>query len=246
MLSMVKGGGLPILIFLFTFTIASAQEHSRKTLLPHLWEDQKRIWTSPVAPLILLGIFAASFSLDGAPSRDLRRDGRFQDFNESFNSTPSHLVLAGFPLLVLATGKTVRNQDLIEGGWIFSEATLNGLPRAERHHSTIATTHWKRIWILERRQLLPFRPRCCGLVFSCRDISALQGGEVGTVDRLSIGWSSKLFTSLFGQPFRLRCRDRFCSRIPDRKICCSLAVRSGSCVELCTINLWLLASTRRS
>ncbi len=127
MLSMVKGGALPILIFLFTFTIASAQEHSRKTLLPHLWEDQKRIWTSPVAPLILLGIFAASFSLDGAPSRDLRRDGRFQDFNESFNSTPSHLVLAGFPLLVLATGKTVRNQDLIEGGWKFSEATLNAL-----------------------------------------------------------------------------------------------------------------------
>lgn len=110
-----------------------AQNKSFKMLLPDLLQQQKTIWTFPAQkrswespqPWIFTGVMAASFSLDGGVSREIRTQTRLTSFNEALESTTADFLLGSVPVVLLVTGKLTRHGEVTDLGWKSAEAAVN-------------------------------------------------------------------------------------------------------------------------
>jgi membrane-associated phospholipid phosphatase len=104
-----------------------------RDFLPHVLEDQKRIWSFPVKTSswekrqswAMFGLAAASFSLDGRVSREVRNAPELHDFNRALASRPSDVVLAAFPAAVVGMGQLLQNERLTDYGWRSAEAAFD-------------------------------------------------------------------------------------------------------------------------
>lgn len=123
-----------ILVLIFSCSLLAAQDHSKKTLFPHLFEGQEKAWKAPLQeqtwrspkPWLMIGLSAGSFALDGSVSRDLRNDQSFKDFNRVFDSDALEIGLHVFPLGLVAAAKLADNAGATEYGWKSAEAVLHG------------------------------------------------------------------------------------------------------------------------
>lgn len=134
-----SGGRRHRLLFLFLILVplltgsALAQDRDYKTLLPNVFEDQKEFWTFPIQPeswkqpktWLFVLLPAPAFALDGDPSRDLRTNASFEDFNSGFASRPADIALNALPFSLLAAGEISGNRALTEFGWKSSEAAID-------------------------------------------------------------------------------------------------------------------------
>jgi membrane-associated phospholipid phosphatase len=126
---------LCLLSFLLVTAPAFAEDYSARRLLPNLLENQKAIWTFPVTtrhwesdvPWILIGVSAASFSLDHEPSLRLRQAESLTGFNGLFASRTSDYVLTALPVALLAAGGLSGNDELMQWGWKTTEAAFTSL-----------------------------------------------------------------------------------------------------------------------
>lgn len=128
------------LIALFTILLTTAllpasseKAPSAKNFFERILSQQTDIWEAPFrkenwkrpAPYLAIGLSGASFGLDDAPSRALRENEDFIDFNELLASRPADLALSLYPLAVVATGYISGTPRISEYGWKASEAALN-------------------------------------------------------------------------------------------------------------------------
>ncbi|MFB3905652.1 MAG: phosphatase PAP2 family protein [Acidobacteriota bacterium] len=122
-----------VVLFLLNGPLLAADAHSARTFFPHLYSDQKQIWTFPGHKeswkrphmWLVLGLSTASFSLDGRPAEKLRLDESFRDFNGAFDSSATDIAVAAAPLALLAIGEIGRNEDFRSYGWKSCEAAAD-------------------------------------------------------------------------------------------------------------------------
>lgn len=96
-------------------------------------EGQKQLWNVPLKkdtwlsrkPWLLIGFSAASLSLDGSVSRELRTSNDFEGLNRVIASGVSDVVLASFPVALLVAGKLGQNEGIAQYGWKSGEAVVS-------------------------------------------------------------------------------------------------------------------------
>lgn len=111
------------------------EEPCPRCFFPDLWEDQKKIWKTPFrgqtwdspTPFLMLNAAGASFALDVEPTRALRENEDFENFNEVFASRAADFVLTAYPLSFVAVGHITHNKRLAAYGWKTTEAALDAL-----------------------------------------------------------------------------------------------------------------------
>lgn len=97
-----------------------------------LAENQKKVWTTPVrrstwrkAPSwAFVGFSAASFSLDGDFSTELRETSSLDGFNRVFASSASDIVFTSLPLAFALGGMAAGNERFADFGWKSTEVAL--------------------------------------------------------------------------------------------------------------------------
>ncbi|HUG42634.1 MAG TPA: phosphatase PAP2 family protein, partial [Acidobacteriota bacterium] len=113
-------------------TSAGARRHDSGIFFRHLIQQQKEFWVGPYSkehwnsrtPILMIGISAASFSLDGAPSRNLREAEFFKGLNDALDSTSANWSLAAYPLGFMIIGELTNHAPIAEYGWKSGEAII--------------------------------------------------------------------------------------------------------------------------
>lgn len=111
---------------------SSDRRHDPELFFRHLFQQQKQFWVAPFqkerwnsrTPILMIGISAASFSLDGAPSRNLREAEVFKGLNDALDSTAANWSLAAYPLGLIIVGELTDRSPLAEYGWKSGEAIV--------------------------------------------------------------------------------------------------------------------------
>jgi membrane-associated phospholipid phosphatase len=94
----------------------------KKKILHQLWDDQKTIWTSlakkktweSTTTQLLVSSSAASFALDGTPSRALREAGGLEGFNRVMDSTAVNVALAAYPVAMMVVSAKFGNEFCLD------------------------------------------------------------------------------------------------------------------------------------
>lgn len=120
-----------------TFSLATGPQNQDEERAKHffreLWKDQQKIWTAPVREdswrstqtFFILGTSAASFSLDGDPSRRLQENESLDGFNDILSSDAFTMALTAFPFAVVALAEAVKSPNWTSYGWRSARAVVD-------------------------------------------------------------------------------------------------------------------------
>ncbi len=129
------GGLMGLLLPASAAAAGGKGDEAVKRFFAQLWNDQQTIFTAPVKAdtwsgppaWILTGLAGASFALDDGPSRRLRENRDFREFNEVFSSGTTGVALTVYPVAMLAAGAAFDHPDLTAYGRRATRAALNAI-----------------------------------------------------------------------------------------------------------------------
>jgi len=115
------------------------EEHNFKLFFPHLWQEEKAIWSAPFRKetwhgpkaWILAGSIGGSLALDDGFSRDLRDNESFDDLDRVFSSDELEWSMWALPAVVTLVGESVGRPEVSEYGWKLSEGAVNAFIAAK-------------------------------------------------------------------------------------------------------------------